>query len=97
MRTIQRLNKEDNITVLHITHYMEEAVQADRVVVMDHGKVVLNGTPREVFSQVETIKEIGLDVPQMTELAYRLRQEGLEVPADILTVEEMVDALCRLK
>ncbi len=97
MGTIRRLNREDNITILHITHYMEEAVQADRVVVMDHGKVVLNGTPREVFSQVEAIKEIGLDVPQMTELAYRLRQEGLEVPADILTVEEMVDALCRLK
>ena len=85
------------MTVIHITHYMEEAVNADRIIVMDHGKVVLEGTPRKVFSEVEMLKKYGLDVPQMTELAYRLRKNGLDIPADILTTEEMVNALCQLK
>lgn len=97
MKTLWKLNRNEKITVIHITHYMEEAVSADRVIVMDHGKVVLEGTPREVFSQVELLKGYGLDVPPMTELAYRLRKDGLDVPADLLTTEEMVNALCRLK
>ena len=85
------------MTVIHITHYMEEAVNADRIIVMDHGKVVLEGTPRQVFTEVKLLKQYGLDVPQMTELAYRLRKDGLDIPADILTTEEMVNALCQLK
>ena len=97
MKTLWKLNKEDRMTVIHITHYMEEAVNADRIIVMDHGKVVLEGTPRQVFTEVELLKQYGLDVPQMTELAYRLRKDGLDIPADILTTEEMVNALCQLK
>ena len=97
MKTLWKLNKEDKMTVIHITHYMEEAVNADRIIVMDHGKVVLEGTPRQVFTEVELLKQYGLDVPQMTELAYRLRKDGLDIPADILTTEEMVNALCQLK
>ena len=85
------------MTVIHITHYMEEAVNADRIIVMENGKVALEGTPREVFAEVEMLKNIGLDVPQMTELSYRLRKNGLDIPADILTTEEMVEALCQLK
>ncbi|MFO7154482.1 MAG: energy-coupling factor transporter ATPase [Caldicoprobacter oshimai] len=96
METVKYLNKHEGITVVHITHYMEEAVDADRVIVMEQGKIVLQGTPQEVFSQVEVLKEIGLDVPQVTELAYRLRAEGLDVPLNVLKVEEMVDAICRL-
>ena len=96
MRTLLKLNREEKMTVVHITHYMEEATQADRVIVMDHGKVVMEGTPREVFSHVEELKALGLDVPPMTELAFRLRKKGIDVQGDILTVEEMVGALCRL-
>jgi len=96
METIKYLNKHEGITVVHITHYMEEAVDADRVIVMEQGRIVLQGTPREVFSQVEVLKEIGLDVPQVTELAYRLKAEGLDIPLNVLKVEEMVDAICRL-
>lgn len=94
MDTIKKLNKTENITIIHITHFMEEAVDADRVFVMESGKVMLQGRPKEVFKQVELIKEIGLDVPQVTELAYRLNREGFEIPLDILTVEEMVNVLC---
>ena len=97
MKTLWKLNQEEKMTVIHITHYMEEAVKADRVIVMDHGKVVLEGTPQAVFQQVEILKAYGLDVPPMTELAYRLRKDGIEVPADLLTTEEMVNALCQLK
>ena len=96
MKTLLKLNREEKMTVVHITHYMEEAAQADRVIVMDHGKVVMEGTPREVFSHVEELKALGLDVPPMTELAFRLRKKGIDVQGDILTVEEMVGALCRL-
>lgn len=95
LATVRRLNKEEGITVIHITHYMDEAVDADRVMVMESGKVVLSGTPRQVFAQVERLKEIGLDVPQVTELAYQLRQRGFDLPADVLTVEELVNCLCR--
>ena len=96
MNVIEKLNKEENITVLHITHYMEEAVQADRVIVMDKGRKVLEGTPKEVFRNVKMLKEIGLDVPYMTELATSLREEGIEINDDILTVDEMVVKLCQL-
>ena len=96
MNVIKKLNKEENITTLHITHYMEEAVQADRVVVVDKGKKLLEGTPKEVFKNVDLLKEIGLDVPYMTELAGLLREEGLDIDDDILTVDEMVDKLCQL-
>lgn len=94
--TIKKLNKEEGITIVLITHYMEEAVDADRVVVMDDGKVVLEGTPKKVFSQVKQLKKLGLDVPQMTELAYELRRSGIEIPEDILTIDEMVEVLCQL-
>lgn len=95
LNTVKYLNKHEDITVIHITHFMEEAVDADRVVVMEEGKIILEGTPREVFRQVTLLKEIGLDVPQVTELAYELRREGLDIPPDVLTVEEMVDLLCQ--
>jgi energy-coupling factor transport system ATP-binding protein len=94
--TIKKLNKEEGITIVLITHYMEEAVDADKVVVMDDGKVVLEGKPKKVFSQVKQLKKLGLDVPQMTELAYELGCSGIEIPEDILTIDEMVEALCQL-
>lgn len=96
MDTIQRLNREKGITIVLITHYMEEAAQANRVVVMNRGKLLLDGTPREVFSQVELLKEHRLDVPQTTELMDLLGKAGVPVPADVLTVEECADALERL-
>ena len=96
MNTIKTLNKEENITVLHITHFMEEAVDADRIIVMEKGKKVLEGTPREVFTKVEELKRIGLDVPYMTELSKELIESGLKIDSDILTVDEMVDKLCQL-
>lgn len=96
MNTIKKLNKEDNITVLHITHFMEEAVEADRVIVMEKGKKILEGTPRQVFSKIDKLREIGLDVPYMTELSNQLNKEGLNIDSDILTVDEMVMKLCQL-
>ena len=96
MKTIKKLNKEENITTLHITHFMEEAVQADRVIVMEKGRKILEGTPKEVFSNIQMLREIGLDVPYMTELASLLREEGLEISNDILSVDEMVMELCQL-
>ena len=97
MKTVEKLNREEKITIVHITHYMEEAINADRVIVMEKGKIILQGTPKEVFVNVELLKEIGLDVPQMTELAYYLRKEGIDVRKDILSIDEMVDELCQLK
>ena len=96
MKTIKKLNKEEYITSLHITHFMEEAVQADRVIVMEKGRKVLEGTPREVFSNIKMLRQIGLDVPYMTELANLLSEEGLKISNDILTVDEMVMELCHL-
>ncbi len=96
MNTIKRLNKEENISIIHITHFMEEAVDANRVIVMEKGKKVLEGTPREVFSNVDMLKRIGLDVPYMTELSMELSKEGLDIDSDILTVDEMVMELCQL-
>ena len=95
MDTILKLNKEENITIVHITHFMEEAVNADRVIVMEKGNIVLEGTPRDVFSKVKKLKELGLDVPQVTELAYTLKETGMDIPVDILTVDEMVKYLCQ--
>lgn len=96
MNTIHMLNREYGITIVLITHYMEEAAQANRVVVMDDGKVVLDNTPKEVFSHVETLKKIGLDVPQVTELAYRLQQAGCPVDVHMISEEECVAALTKL-
>ncbi|SHK55730.1 energy-coupling factor transporter ATPase [Tepidibacter formicigenes] len=95
INTIKKLNKKDNITIIHITHFMEEAVDADRIIVMEKGKVVMQGAPREIFVKVEKLKELGLDVPFMTELAYELRKEGIDIDSDILTVDEMVMNLCQ--
>lgn len=97
IKTIKELNKKFGITIVLITHYMEEAVEADRIIVMDSGKVIMEGSPRKIFSNVAAMKKIGLDVPQVTELAYELQKEGLDIDSDILTIDEMVDALCRLK
>ena len=95
MQTIHHLNKNMGITVVSITHYMEEVVHADKVYVMDNGEVVMQGTPREIFSQVETLKEYRLDVPQVTLLAHELHKAGVDVPEGILTTEELVNALCQ--
>lgn len=97
INTIKKLNKEENITIVHITHFMEEAVDADRVIVMEDGQIILEGTPKEVFSNVEQLKKSGLDVPQMTDLTNELIKEGIDLPQDILTVDEMVMKLCQLK
>lgn len=97
METIERLNREEGITMILITHYMDEAVRADKVFVIDDGDLVMQGTPKEIFLQVETLQKYGLDVPQVTEVAYLLRKEGVDLPADILTIEEMVGAICQLK
>lgn len=97
MKTIKDLNKNSHMTIVLITHFMEEAVDADRIVVIDKGKIIKLGTPREVFSNVEVMKNIGLDVPQMTELSYELNKAGISMKKDILTIDEMVNELCRLK
>jgi energy-coupling factor transport system ATP-binding protein len=96
IRTIKELNRNFGTTVVLITHYMEEAVQADRVVVVDSGKILRDGTPKEVFSEVELLKSVGLDVPQVTELVYELRKEGIDLPQDILTEDECYQALKKL-
>ena len=95
MNTILRLNKEEGKTIILITHFMNEAVEADRVAVMEEGKLILEGPPRDVFNQVDTMKSLGLDVPQVTELAARLKAVGVPLPDGILDREEFVDALCR--
>lgn len=97
INTIKEINGKYGITIVLITHYMEEAVEADRIIVMDDGKVIVEGVPRTIFSNVEKMKTIGLDVPQMTELSYELRKNGINIRPDILTINEMVDELCRLK
>lgn len=97
METIKELNKNHGITVVLITHYMDEAAQADRIVVVDGGHVMMDGIPRDIFPQVEHMKKIGLDVPQVTELAHELKKAGLEIDEKILNVDEMVNELCQLK
>ena len=93
LRTVEELRKKEHVTVILITHYMEEVIGADRVIVMDKGHIVMDGTTREVFSQVELLKKYRLDVPQVTLLAYELKQKGYDIPAGILTVEELIAAL----
>ena len=95
LKTVQLLRERKHMTVILITHYMEEVVDADKIYVMDHGHVVMEGTPREIFSQVDTLKKYRLDVPQVTMLAYELKRRGLELPDGILRTEELVEALCR--
>ena len=97
MRVAKQLNQEEGITIVWITHFMEEAAQADKLFVMDDGDIALSGTPREVFDHVKQVRALGLDVPEMAELAGRLRADGMELPSGILTVEEMAVELCRLK
>ncbi|MDU5417109.1 energy-coupling factor transporter ATPase [Peptoniphilus harei] len=92
--TLVKLNKEEGKTIILITHYMEEAAISDRVVVMEDGNMVLSGTPREVFSQVDKIKGLGLDVPQVTELAYELKKDGFDISGEVLNIEEMVKEIC---
>ena len=95
LEAVSDLNRREGVTVILITHYMEEVVHADKVYVMDNGEVVMQGTPREIFSQVETLKEYRLDVPQVTLLAQELHKAGVDVPEGILTTEELVNALCQ--
>ncbi len=93
LKAVHELNREKGVTILLITHYMEEVTGADRVYVMDRGRVVMQGTPREVFSKVEELKKLRLDVPQITLLAHELRQEGLAIPQGVLTQEELTEAI----
>ncbi len=95
IRAVRALNQVEEITVILITHYMEEVIYADKVLVMDQGRVVMEGTPREIFSQVEKLKSYRLDVPQATLLAYELKRAGIDLPDGILTREELVEALCQ--
>lgn len=95
LQAVRELNEKEGVTVILITHYMEEVVFADHVFVMDQGRVVMQGTPREVFSRVEELKELRLDVPQVTLLAFELKKAGVDIPDGILTTEELVDALCQ--
>ncbi len=96
IRTVRELNEKEHITVLLITHYMEEAIDADRVIVMDDGSIVMDGVPTEIFSRVEELKARGLDVPQVTELAYELKKAGMPLTAGILTRQELVEQLTAL-
>ncbi|MBQ1311146.1 MAG: energy-coupling factor transporter ATPase [Blautia sp.] len=95
LKAVHDLNRLEGVTVILITHYMEEVTDADRVFVMDSGHIVMEGTPREIFSQVEKLKEYRLDVPQVTELAHELRLSGVDIPEGILTMEELAGALCQ--
>ena len=96
IHVLHELNKKEGVTIILITHYMEEVIDADHVFVMDNGKVVMEGTPRQIFSQVDKLKELRLDVPQVTELAYELKKEGLPVKDGIIRNEELVDEIKRL-
>ncbi len=96
MATIKRMNREHGITIVLITHYMDEAAQCGRIVVMDKGRTVLDDVPEKVFSQVEKLKSIGLDVPQVTELVWELRKAGYDVPAEIITENDCVEAILKL-
>ena len=95
--TVQRLNKEQGITVVNITHFMDEAALSDRVVVMHQGKILKEGTPEEIFADIAGMKKLGLDVPVATELAYRLNQKGIKLDRAIISQEALVEALCQLK
>lgn len=93
MQVLLKLNREEGITVIHITHHMDEAGLADRVIIIDKGRIVLDGKPRDVFSKVEQVKGLGLDVPQVTELLHELRQEGIDLPVDVVSVDEAFEAI----
>ncbi len=97
IRTVQELNRQEHVTVILITHYMEEVIEADRVIVMDQGKIVMQGTPREVFSHVEELKGYRLDVPQETLVAFELQKAGIPLPDGILTTEELIEELEKIK
>ena len=96
MRTIKRLNREFGITVVLITHYMDEAAQAERVIVMDGGRIIMDNVPKKIFSQVDRLTEVGLDVPQVTQLAYELKKEGIEISLEVLTEEDMLKEIQKL-
>ncbi len=96
INVLHELNRNENVTIILITHYMEEVIDADRVFVMDKGKIVMEGTPRDIFTEVEKLKELRLDVPQVTELAYELRKCGVELPECILTKEELTRELIKM-
>ena len=96
IKTVHELNRAEGITVLLITHYMEEATEADRIIVMDEGRIVMDGRPKEIFSRVRELKEHGLDVPQVTELAYELNEAGMPLSDGILTREQLVKELAPL-
>lgn len=96
MKTIKRLNSEFGITIVLITHYMDEAAQADRVVVMDSGRIIMDDVPKKIFSQVDRLTEVGLDVPQVTQLAYELKKEGVDISLEVLTEEEMSAEISRV-
>lgn len=93
LQAVRELNKKEKITVIWVTHYMDEVTEADSVIVMNKGEIVLEGTPKQIFSQVERLQQYRLDVPQVTLLAHELRKRGLPIPEDIITVEELVDAV----
>ena len=95
--TVHKLNRDEKITIIMITHYMEEAADADYIYVMNHGKVRMEGTPREVFVQKEKLEECRLELPEISQIANGLRERGIMVPADVLTQEELVDALLKIK
>lgn len=96
MNTIKRLNKELGITIILITHYMDEAAQAERVVVMDNGSIIMDDVPKKIFSQVDRLNEVGLDVPQVTQLAYELKKEGVDISLEVLTEEECAEELLKI-
>ena len=96
LKTVQKLKRDKNVTVILITHYMEEVIDADKIYVMDHGHIVMKGTPREIFARVDELKAFRLDVPQVTVLADTLRKRGLNIPEGILRREELVEAICQL-
>jgi len=95
--TMQKLNREEGLTIINITHFMDEAVQADRIVIMDNSQVLLDGTPAEIFAQEETLREVNLEVPMAVALAERLRKRGIKIPEDIITSEGLVEFICQYK
>ena len=97
LKVLHELNRQEKVTVILITHYMEEVIDLDKVYVMDAGKLVMSGTPRQIFSQVEKLKELKLDVPYVTELAYELKKEGVPLKDGILTSEEFTEELMRVR
>ena len=97
IKTLHQLNKEKGISIVLITHYMNEAIKADKIFVMDKGKLAIQGTPKEIFSQVDKIKEYGLEVPQVTELGYMLKKSGLDIEDGILTVDQLLDQINKMK